>query len=44
MIDDVHVDRHPLALGEQVGNEDWRNGDRGGRVHRVATAAVVVDM
>jgi hypothetical protein len=23
----VHVDRHPLALGEQVGNEDWRDGD-----------------
>ena len=21
MVDDVHVDRHPLALGEQVGNE-----------------------
>ena len=20
MVDDVHVDRHPLALGEQVGN------------------------
>lgn len=27
MVDDVHVDRHPLALGEQVGNEDWRAGD-----------------
>ncbi len=27
MIDDVHVDRHPLALGEQVGNADWRDGD-----------------
>jgi hypothetical protein len=27
MVDNVHVDRHPLALGEQVGNEDWRNGD-----------------
>jgi hypothetical protein len=22
MVDDVHVDRHPLALGEQVGNAD----------------------
>src|SRR5438034_7022449 len=27
MVDDVHVDRHPLALGEQVGNADWRDGD-----------------
>ena len=27
MVDDVHVDRHPLALGEQVGNVDWRDGD-----------------
>ena len=27
MIDDVHVDRHPLALGEQVGNTDWRDDD-----------------
>ena len=27
MVDDVHVDRHPLALGEQVGYEDWRDGD-----------------
>ena len=44
MVDDVHVDRHPLALGEQVGNADWRDGDRGGGVHRVPTAAVVVDM
>jgi hypothetical protein len=24
----VHVDRHPLALGEQVGNADWRDGGR----------------
>jgi hypothetical protein len=39
----VHVDRHPLALGEQVGNADWRDGDRGGGVHGVPTAAVVVD-
>jgi hypothetical protein len=30
MVDNLHVDRHPLALGEQVGNEDWRDGDRGG--------------
>jgi hypothetical protein len=22
MIDDVHVERHPLALGEQIGNAD----------------------
>ena len=27
MVDDVNVDRHPLALGEQVGNKDWRDGD-----------------
>ena len=27
IIDDVHVDRHPLALDEQVGNEDWRDGE-----------------
>jgi hypothetical protein len=26
----VHVDRHPLALGEQVGNADWRDGDHAG--------------
>ena len=44
MVDDVHVDRHPLALGEQVGNADWRDRDRGGGVHCVPTAAVVVDM
>ena len=30
MIDDVHVDRHPLALDVQVGNPDWRDGDFGG--------------
>ena len=30
MVDDVHVDRHPLALGEQVGDVDRRDGDRGG--------------
>jgi hypothetical protein len=35
MVDDVHVDRHPLALGEQVGNADWRDGHRVGSVHRV---------
>jgi hypothetical protein len=23
----VHVDRHPLALREQVGNADWCDGD-----------------
>ena len=39
----VHVDRHPLALGEQVGNPDWRDGDGGGGVHRGPTAALVVD-
>ena len=33
MVDDMHVDRHPLALGEQVGNEDWRDGNRGGAGH-----------
>jgi hypothetical protein len=27
MVDDVHVDGHPLALGEQVGNAGWRDGD-----------------
>jgi hypothetical protein len=31
VVDDAHVDRHPLALGEQVGNEDRRDGDRRGR-------------
>ena len=31
VVDDVHVDRHQLALDVQVGNEDWRDGDRGGR-------------
>jgi hypothetical protein len=24
MVDDVHVDRHPLVLGQQVGNGGWR--------------------
>jgi hypothetical protein len=27
MVDDVHVDRHSLTLGEKVGNADWRDGD-----------------
>jgi hypothetical protein len=27
MVDDVHVDWHSLALGEQVGNENWRDRD-----------------
>ena len=44
MVNDVHVDRHPLALCEQVGNEDRRDGDRGGGVHCVPTATVVVDI
>jgi hypothetical protein len=43
MVDDVHVDRHPLALNVQVGNEDRGDGDRGGGVHRVPILAVVVD-
>ena len=30
MVDDVHVDRHHLALDVEVGDEDWRDGDRGG--------------
>ena len=42
MVDDVHVDRHPLTLGEQVGHEDRSDGDWGRSVHRVPTAAVVV--
>src|SRR5690349_5379204 len=33
MIDDVHVDRHPLALGAEVRNEDGRDGDRGKSGH-----------
>ena len=41
MVDDVHVDRHPLALGEQVGHADWRDGDRGGGVHCGPTATIV---
>jgi hypothetical protein len=27
MVDDVHVDRHPCALREQVSNADWRDSD-----------------
>jgi hypothetical protein len=27
MIDDMHVDRHPLALGEQIGDADGRDRD-----------------
>ena len=42
MVDDVHVDRHQLALGKQVGNVDRRDGDRGGSVHRGPTAAALV--
>ena len=42
MVDDVYVDRHPLALGEQVGNADRRDRDRGGGVHLVPIAAAVV--
>src|SRR4051812_47686642 len=28
MVDDVHVDRHPLVLGEQIGHEDRGDGRR----------------
>jgi hypothetical protein len=38
----VDVDRHPLAFGEQVGNADRRDADRGG-VHGAPTVPVVVD-
>ncbi len=34
MVDDVHVERHRLALDEQVGDEDRRDGDRDGGVHQ----------
>jgi hypothetical protein len=27
MLDDVHIDPHPLTLGEQIGNEHRRDGD-----------------
>ena len=43
MVDDVHVDRHPLTLSEEVGDADWRDGDRGGTVHCLPTATVVLD-
>jgi hypothetical protein len=33
MVDDVDVERHPLVLGEQVGDEDRRNADRGPGIH-----------
>ena len=33
MVDEVHVDRHPLVLGEQVGNADRRDRDRRVDVH-----------
>jgi hypothetical protein len=42
MVDDVHVDRHPLAFDVQVGNEDRRDSDRGAGVHRGPTAAVLL--
>ena len=42
MVDDMHVNRHPLALREQVGNAGCRNRDRGVGVQRVSTATVVV--
>jgi hypothetical protein len=35
MDDEVDVDRHPLGLGEEVGDADRREGDRAGDVHRV---------
>jgi hypothetical protein len=40
----VHVNRHPLPLREQISDADRSDGDRGGVVHRVPAAAVVVDM
>src|SRR4051812_49733754 len=43
MVDDVHVDRHQLALGDQVSDLDRRDGDGSGRVHRVPTGGVVVE-
>ena len=44
MVNDVHIDRHPLALDMQIGNKDWRNGDWSGGIQCVHTAAMVVDM
>src|SRR5919197_550063 len=34
MVDDVHVDRHPLALDEKVCNPDGRDGEDLRRGHR----------
>jgi hypothetical protein len=31
MVDDVHADRHPLTLGEQVGNENRLRREYGER-------------
>ena len=42
MVDHVHVHGHPLALGEQVGDADRCDGDRGKGVHRVPTALFVI--
>src|SRR5918997_2268695 len=42
MVDDVHIERHRLALDVEVGNEDRRDGGRGGGVHLVSTAALSV--
>ena len=39
MVDHVHVDRHPLTLGQQVGDEQRRDRDGGG-VHRVPATTV----
>jgi len=45
VVDDVHVDRHPLALREQVGNEDGRHRDGLSGVHRaLGTAVIMFDM
>jgi hypothetical protein len=38
MVDDVDVDRHPFILGEQVGDAERGDRDRGGGVHRGRTA------
>ena len=41
MVDDVHVDRHPLVLGQQVSNADRRDGDgRASALRAVASALV----
>src|SRR5690606_35494204 len=39
MVDEVHVERHVLALDEQVGDEDGRDRDRGGGTHGVESPA-----